>query len=54
MWPYELKLEDGRTVTVNGTDGIHAAHRAADIYHQGVVAWRTPAVQLRVGMGDEP
>lgn len=45
---YELRLADGRTVTMTGRDPEHAARRAADLHGSPVVAWRTPPVSVTV------
>ena len=39
---FEVKLADGRTVLMAGTDGVHACQRAADLYNTDAVAWRNP------------
>jgi hypothetical protein len=50
MQVYELKLADGKVVTWTGTDGVDAAVRCADAKQVTVIAWRTPRVQLNVGI----
>lgn len=41
---YEIKLQSGRIVTMNDDDVENACVRAADLYGETVVAWRTPRV----------
>lgn len=49
MTNYEVKLANGRTVTMAGDDEFHACKRAADLYQSDAIAWRFPRVAIIVG-----
>ncbi len=49
MWPFELKLSNGKKTHWNGEDGENAA-RSYELTHSGisVIAWRKPVFSCTV------
>jgi len=53
MEDFEVQDTTGKVWRMSGRDGLHACERVADLHQVTVTAWRTPRVQLNVGMGAE-